>query len=246
MSVCRARFCCDGQFREKVATGGCSRQVCRGRVWPLPSHLVRGPSVIEPASGSGWRPEMRARGSAGGRQPGASAACLAGTFQPPVSLPGAHLPPAGDFFPQRQLEQFLERLALPVFDVGAPGAGHRLAAGRLRRPVALPPLAVLLRPPGAVDNKPSTARQRPCALGRVGAPGQGAARPASLQGLPAAGGGDPGPVEGLGRLLRNRAEKKEEKRDQPAGDGKRCPNETPPKGLPVAKPLAANLRNYEL
>ncbi|HEV2246597.1 MAG TPA: hypothetical protein VGW37_08070 [Terriglobia bacterium] len=110
--------------------------------------------------------------------------------------------------------------------------------------MALPSLAVFLRPPGSPDNNLSGGGQRPVALGRVGVLGKRAACPRSLKGLSLARGGDPGAVDGLGRLLRGRADK-EQKRDQPARDGKPCANGTPRKEVPVAKNLAAKAENYE-
>ncbi len=159
-------------------------------------------------------------------------------FQPPIALPGADLPPAGDFFLKGQIQQVLKRFALPMLDVGAPGAGEGLSALRLGGPVALPSLAVFLRPPGSTDNNLSGGGQRPVALGRVGVLGTSAACPRSLKALSLASSGDPGAVDGLCRFLSKRADK-EQKRDQPNRYRERPANDTPPKQVPVAKSPAA-------
>ena len=89
-----------------------------------------------------------------------------------------------------------------MFDVGSPGAGIRFSPLGLGGPVALPSPAVLFRPPGSPDDNLPGGRERPGALGRVGVLGQRPGCPRAVKGLPAAGGGDPCSVEGLGRLLR--------------------------------------------
>jgi hypothetical protein len=148
-----------------------------------------------------------------------SVCAVPGAFQPPVALTVANLPPAGNFFLKRQLQQLLERFALPVFHVGAPGAGHRLAADGPGGPVALPALPAFLRLPGPPDNDLSAACKRPGSLCHVRMAGQGTACPSSMKRPAVAGGDDPGPVDGLGGLLRegprcgqeyNQAEKDEE------------------------------------
>ena len=160
---------------------------------------------------------------------------MLGTFQPPVALPVAHLPPAGDFFLKHQFQQVLKRFALPMFDVSAPGTGHRFAPCRVRGPVALPSSAALIRPPGALENNLSAARKRPSAFGNVRPLGQGAARPRSVKRLRASGGGDPGSVDSLGRFLCKRAHKRE-KSDQADGNGKRPSNRAPPGAIITHSP----------
>jgi hypothetical protein len=53
-----------------------------------------------------------------------SVAAVRRSFQPPVALPVAYLPPAGDFLLKRQIQQVLKSFALPVFEIGPPGTGH--------------------------------------------------------------------------------------------------------------------------
>jgi hypothetical protein len=199
------------------------------RVHPLPwaraLKLWEGPPARFKIPDCRFKERRKAKGER--QRAWGSAAAVLRAFQPPVALPGANLPPSGDFFLKRQLQQVLERFALPVFDVGAPGAGQRFTPGSLRGPVALPPLPVFLCPPCALKNNPPAARQRPGAFGHVRVLGQGAARPRSVEGLAPAGGGDPGSANGLGRLLRKRAYKGQQG-NQPGCDGKRCPNDAPP------------------
>ena len=128
-------------------------------------------------------------------------------FQPPVALPGADLPPARDFFLEGQIQQFLKSFALPVFDVGAPGACVRFSPRVMSCPVALPSLAFFFRPPRSFNHNLSGRRKRPGALRHIGMLGKSAACPRSVKALPLAGGDDPGAVNGLGRLLRKGADK---------------------------------------